>query len=118
MVIFACIGYAGSIVFYNAYLPEIVEPHDQDRVSAKGFAYGYIGSSILLIINLVMVEKPEWIGLSGSDAVAMATRFSFLTVGIWWIGFAQIAFRYCLPIRLERLKNKRSEIFGKATRNW
>jgi MFS transporter, UMF1 family len=94
MVIFACIGYAGSIVFYNAYLPEIVEPQDQDRVSAKGFAYGYIGSSILLIVNLVMVTKPAWIGISGDDAEGMATRISFITVGIWWIGFAQIAFRY------------------------
>jgi UMF1 family MFS transporter len=94
MVIFACIGYAGSIVFYNAYLPEIVEPQDQDRVSAKGFAYGYIGSSILLIVNLVMVTKPAWIGISGDGAEGMATRISFITVGIWWIGFAQIAFRY------------------------
>lgn len=110
MVIFACIGYAGSIVFYNAYLPEIVEPHDQDRVSAKGFAYGYIGSSILLIINLIMVEKPEWIGLSGSDAVGMATRISFITVGIWWIAFAQIAFRV-LPT------NPFGEVKKQAVRN-
>jgi len=94
MVIFACVGYAGSIVFYNAYLPEIVEHKDQDRVSAKGFAYGYIGSSILLIIILIMVQKPSWIGLSGYGAVGMATRISFVTVGIWWIAFAQIAFRY------------------------
>jgi MFS transporter, UMF1 family len=96
MVIFACIGYAGSIVFYNAYLPEIVEREDQDRVSAKGFSYGYIGSSILLIINLAMIMKPGLIGLSGDDAGGMATRISFVTVCIWWIGFAQISF-YRLP---------------------
>ena len=93
LVIFACIGYAGSIVFYNAYLPEIVEPADQNRLSAKGFSLGYIGSSILLILNLVMVQKPEWIGLSGDNAVGMATRWSFVTVGVWWIVFAQITFR-------------------------
>jgi UMF1 family MFS transporter len=94
LVIFACIGYAGSIVFYNAYLPEIVEPQEQNRVSAKGFALGYIGSSILLIANLVMVLKPSLIGLSGADAVGMATRWSFITVGVWWILFAQITFYY------------------------
>jgi len=93
LVIFACIGYAGSIVFYNAYLPEIVEHKDQDHVSAKGFAYGYIGSSILLIINLVMITFPGWTGLTGGAAVNMATRWSFITVGVWWIAFAQIAFR-------------------------
>jgi UMF1 family MFS transporter len=110
MVVLACIGYAGSIVFYNAYLPEIVEPKDQDHVSAKGFAYGYIGSSILLIINLIMVEKPSWIGLSGDSAVGMATRISFVTVGIWWIGFAQIAFHY-LPT------NPFGEVKKQAVRN-
>ncbi len=94
LIIIACIGYAGSIVFYNAYLPEIVIPQDQNRVSAKGFSYGYIGSSILLIINLVMVMKPEWFGLNGDSAKTLATRISFLTVGIWWIGFAQYTFRY------------------------
>ncbi len=94
LVIFACVGYAGSIVFYNAYLPEIVEPQDQDRVSAKGFALGYIGSSILLILNLAMVMKPSLIGLTGDGATTMATRWSFVTVGIWWIAFAQITFRY------------------------
>jgi UMF1 family MFS transporter len=92
MVIFACIGYAGSIVFYNAYLPEIVEPQDQDRLSAKGFSMGYIGSSILLIINLATILKPGLIGLSGDGAVSMATRISFLTVGAWWVGFAQYTF--------------------------
>ncbi|HXP49949.1 MAG TPA: MFS transporter [Bacteroidia bacterium] len=94
LVIFACIGYAGSIVFYNAYLPEIVEPQDQNRLSAKGFALGYTGSSILLIINLIMVSKPSLLGLTGDGAVGMATRWSFVTVGVWWIAFAQITFRY------------------------
>lgn len=94
LVILACVSYAGSLVFYNAYLPEIVEPQDQNRLSAKGFSLGYVGSSILLIINLIMVQFPGLIGLSGSDAVGMATRLSFITVGLWWFGFAQITFYY------------------------
>lgn len=102
LAITACIGYSGSLVFYNAYLPEIAPPEMQDKVSAKGFAMGYIGSSVLLIFNLMMVQKPEWFGIDqlvkegayfeGVKPAALATRFSFLTVGIWWFGFAQIPF--------------------------
>jgi len=91
LTILACIGYSGSIVFYNAYLPEIADPKDHDRVSAKGFAMGYIGSAILLIMNLVMVMKPEFFGIENKEN---ATRYSFLTVGAWWILFAQIPFYY------------------------
>ncbi len=86
---FAAIGYAGSIVFYNAYLPEIAEPEDQDKVSAKGFAWGYIGSSLLLIFCLTMVLFPQWYGNISSGN---ATRLSFLLVGVWWFGFAQRTF--------------------------
>ena len=85
----ASIGFWGSIVFYNAYLPEVAEPKDQDRVSAKGFMLGYIGSVILLAFNLSMVMKPEMYGITDSTIPA---RISFLTVGIWWLGFAQITF--------------------------
>lgn len=91
--VLAGIGFAGSIVFYNAYLPEIAEPKDQDRVSAKGFALGYIGSSLLLIFNLTMVLFPNLYGITDKSLPA---RIAFLTVGIWWIGFAQITF-YFLP---------------------
>jgi MFS transporter, UMF1 family len=90
-IILACIGYSGSIVFYNAFLPEIADPSDHDRVSAKGFAMGYIGSSLLLIVNLAMVMKPEFFGIASAG---IATRISFLTVGLWWILFAQITFYY------------------------
>ena len=90
-LILACIGWAGSIVFYNAYLPEIAEPKDHDRVSAKGYAMGYIGSVILMILNLAMVMKPAFFGIENSG---YATRISFLTVGIWWVLFAQITFYY------------------------
>ncbi len=80
-ILFASVGYWGSLVFYNAYLPEIAEPSDHDRVSAKGFSRGYLGSSILLIINLILIK--------GFD---MNARYSFITVAVWWAGFAQITF--------------------------
>jgi len=89
--IFAAIGYAGSIVFYNAYLPEIAEHADQDRVSAKGFALGYIGSSLLLIFSLTMIMFPSWYG---GIAAGFATRLAFLLVGIWWFAFAQYTFHH------------------------
>ncbi len=107
-VVLACIGYSGSIVFYNAYLPEIAEPKDHDRVSAKGFAMGYIGSAILLIINLAMVMKP---GIFGLENTGTATRFSFLTVGAWWILFAQIPFYY-LPNNVYEKKPEGHYLFN------
>ncbi len=95
LVITACLGYTGSLVFYNAYLPEIAPPEEHDRLSARGFAMGYLGSSILLIVNLLLIMKPEWFGLlkpDGSPNTGLATRISFLAVGIWWLGFAIIPF--------------------------
>ncbi|OYZ45615.1 MAG: MFS transporter, partial [Sphingobacteriales bacterium 24-40-4] len=89
-LIVACVGFWSSLVFYNSYLPEIAAPEDQDRVSAKGFAYGYIGSVLLQIICFVFVLKPELFGITDASLPA---RLSFLLVGIWWIGFAQIPFR-------------------------
>ncbi len=94
MVILASIGYAGSLVFYNAFLPEIVTKDQLDAVSAKGFSYGYLGSLILLIINLLMVLKPSLLGLSDST---QASKVSFLMVGVWWVFFAQFAFNKLKP---------------------
>lgn len=84
------IGYWGSLVFYNSYLPDIAFPEQQDSISAKGFSLGYIGSVILLIINLIMVMTAE----DGQKMDMM--RYSFVMVGIWWIGFSQYSF-YWLP---------------------
>ncbi len=84
----ACIGFWSSLVFYNSYLPEIAAPQDRDKVSAKGFAMGYIGSVLLQLICFVFVFKPEWFGMQ-NDATLPA-RFSFLLVGLWWFGFAQL----------------------------
>jgi len=88
--VLASVGYAGSIVFYNAYLPEITTPDKYDILSAKGFALGYIGSVILLVVNLLMIQFPSWFMLSDDG---MAARLSFLITGVWWAGFSQIPFR-------------------------
>ncbi|HJP62527.1 MAG TPA: MFS transporter [Mucilaginibacter sp.] len=85
----AAIGYSGGFVFYNSYLPEIATVDQQDRVSAKGFSYGYIGSVILQLICFAFVLKPGWFGISDESFPA---RLSFLLVGIWWIVFAYIPF--------------------------
>ncbi len=87
--ILAMIGFAGGLVFYNSYLPEIVTEDRYDSVSAMGFAYGYAGSLILLISNLILIFFHEDLGLSES----FATRLAFVMVGIWWLGFASIPFR-------------------------
>ncbi len=83
------IGYWGSLVFYNSYLPDIAFPEQQDRVSAKGFSLGYFGSVILLIINLAMVMSQD----DGASKMEMM-RYSFITVGVWWILFSQYSFYY------------------------
>jgi len=88
--ILASIGFSGSIVFYNAYLPEIAKVEEFDLLSAKGFALGYIGSVILLVFNLLTIQNPEWFGIPEGS---YAPRISFLVTGLWWVGFAQIPFR-------------------------
>lgn len=86
----AAMGYIGGVLFNNSYLPEIATKDQQDRVSAKGFAYGYVGSVILQIICFAFVLKPKLFGITDTSLPA---RLSFLLVGIWWIAFAQIPFR-------------------------
>lgn len=122
--ILASIGFWASLVFYNAYLPEIAHPEQQDRASAKGFIYGYIGSVILLIINLILIQKPDLFGLTSG----LASRISFVMVGLWWLGFAQITFKR-LPKNIynkkpekdyiwkgfKELKNVAKEVIGNST---
>ncbi|KAF2081010.1 MFS transporter [Flavobacterium sharifuzzamanii] len=90
------LGYWGSLVFYNSYLPDIAFEEQQDRISAKGYSLGYIGSVILLIINLGMIMKPKIFGISGTDgeAAMKAMRYSFVMVGVWWILFSQYTYYY------------------------
>jgi MFS transporter, UMF1 family len=81
--VIACIGYWSSIVFYNSYLPEIAAPEDRDRISAKGFSMGYIGSVLLQLVSLMLIMKGDLFGIDGGQG----SRISFLLVGIWWMGF-------------------------------
>lgn len=113
------IGYWGSLVFYNSYLPDIAFPEQQDKISAKGFSLGYIGSVLLLLFNLAMVMNPQFFGFyidispdilaTGNEieietaleaarnkASLEAMRVAFITVGLWWILFSQYTF-YILP---------------------
>ncbi len=82
-MIVACICFWSSYVFSNSFLPEIAAPEDRDRVSARGFAYGYVGSVILQVICFVFVMKNDWFGITQGEG----SRISFLLVGIWWLGF-------------------------------
>lgn len=91
------VGFWGSLVFYNSYLPDVAFPEQQDRVSARGYSFGYIGSVVLLLFNLGMVMFPEVFGFGeGGEASMKAMRWSFVSVGIWWIIFSQYSF-YFLP---------------------
>ena len=93
----ATIGAAGGLVFYNAFLPEIVSEDRYDSVSARGYAFGYVGSVILLLFNLFMIEKYSVFGFADKAA---ASRIAFVTVGLWWMGFAQYTIRH-LPVSKE-----------------
>ncbi|WP_409416952.1 MFS transporter [Flavobacterium sp. PS2] len=90
------LGYWGSLVFYNSYLPDIAFVEQQDKISAKGYSLGYIGSVILLVLNLAMIMKPKLFGITGTDgeAAMKAMRYSFLMVGVWWILFSQYTYYY------------------------
>ncbi|MFC7773072.1 MFS transporter [Flavobacterium sp. GCM10027622] len=88
--LFGLIGFWGSLVFYNSYLPDIAYPEQQDKVSARGFSMGYIGSTLLLVVNLVMVMF-----FADDDAERMQMmKYSFVMTGIWWIGFSHITYYY------------------------
>lgn len=93
---FGLIGFWGSLVFYNSYLPDIANTEQQDSVSAKGYSLGYIGSVLLLIVNLAMIMKPSLFHISGNsgEASMKAMRYSFAMVGLWWILFSQYTYYY------------------------
>jgi len=103
----ALFSFWASLVFYNSYLPDIALPKQQDRISALGYSYGYIGSVILLLFNLTMVMFPETFGLSNenNEGAIQAMRISFLLVGLWWAGFSQYTFYY-LPENLNNVNKK------------
>lgn len=106
--ILASIGFWGSIVFYNAYLPEIAHPDQQDNVSAKGFMLGYTGSIILLILCLVLIETEVF----GYFDKQFGSQISFLLVGLWWLGFAQITYAKLPDEETNKLAKKNYFISG------
>lgn len=100
----ASVGYWSSLVFYNAYLPEIVNKEKQDELSAKGFIYGYIGSSVLLIFCLILIKILD----------ESFTRFSFILVALWWIGFAHVTFAYLPDSYTKPIQEGRKSILSFA----
>ncbi|HEY9183835.1 MAG TPA: MFS transporter [Salegentibacter sp.] len=104
----ALIGFWGSLVFYNSYLPDIAFKDQQDKISAKGFSLGYIGSVILLIICLVLILKYSWFGFEDEG---LPTRLSFILTGVWWISFSQYTYYY-LPKGNKRTGIRRNILFN------
>lgn len=103
------LGYGGSIVFYNSFLPVIAEPEDQDRISARGYSMGYLGGVVLLLFNLWMIMMPGFFGFDKDSS--MPARISFLTVFVWWIGFSTITFRH-LPKYTFRKRMQRASVLS------
>jgi UMF1 family MFS transporter len=101
----ALIGFWGSLVFYNSYLPDIAHKEQQDRISAKGFSLGYVGSVILLLICLAMVMSVE------DNQKLQMMKYSFVLVGIWWISFSQYSYYY-LPNTKNTNKLHRNVVFS------
>ena len=112
----ATVGWLGSTVFYNSYLPEIATEDKYDQVSAKGFAMGYLGSVLLLIVNLIMVTFYDKLGFASKT---QAVTLSFLTVGLWWFGFAQITLRRLQEtVSSHPMKNVISKGFEEIKKVW
>ncbi|MBS1650974.1 MAG: MFS transporter [Bacteroidetes bacterium] len=112
----ATIGYWGSLVYYNSYLPEIATPDKQDKVSAKGFAMGYFGSSLLLIVCLALVMSKTIFHLLGDNPEykGIDVRVSFLLVGLWWIGFAQYTFKHLPDVIHQKPKDASNKLIKKG----
>jgi UMF1 family MFS transporter len=110
VIVFALslIGWSGSIVFYDSYLPDIATEDNFDRYSARGFSMGYFGSVLLLLFNLSMVLFPALYGITDKTLPA---RISFFTTGVWWILFAQIPFKY-LPAAKKVVKDSDNWVFS------
>ncbi len=90
LYILSRIGFSGSIIFYDALLPHVARSDDIDQVSTKGFALGYLGGGLLLVVNLAWIMKPAWFGLPNAE---IASRLSFVSVAIWWAVFSIPLFR-------------------------
>lgn len=107
----ATIGFWGSLVFYNSYLPEIASEKNQDRVSARGFALGYFGSSLLLILCLIGIIVFKYDPETGTGFFKV--KYAFLLTGLWWMGFAQYTFKK-LPGRIHKAHGSESNLISKG----
>jgi len=114
--ILAAIGFVGSLVFYNSYLPEIAEPEERDWISARGFSMGYAGSVLLQLVGFGLV-----LYFTGQGDQTSGPRYTFLLVGLWWIGFAQITFAYLpdnKPPQARRLRAVLQDGFIELKKVW
>ena len=107
---FAVVGFWGSLVFYNSYLPDIANENQQDITSAKGYSMGYLGSIILLIICLFLTQFPNFFLIANKTE---AVKLSFVLVGIWWFVFSHYTFHY-LPGK-EHYNTKKTSLFSRKT---
>ncbi|MFT3825662.1 MAG: MFS transporter [Chitinophagaceae bacterium] len=111
-MLFACIGFWSSLVFYNSYLPDLVEESQRDRISARGYTWGYVGSVLLQIVCFIIVFFPDTFGFhTDFQKDHMPARISFVLVGIWWFGFAQIPLRR-LPISSVKERHEKKNVFS------
>ncbi|WP_221568813.1 MFS transporter [Alkalihalobacillus sp. TS-13] len=104
LLIAGTIGFSGGNVFYDGFLPEIASKNEIDRVSARGYAFGYIGGGVLLLINLMMIMNPSWFFIPNS---LLATQISFASVGVWWFIFSIPMFR-----NIKEVKHEQPQIKG------
>lgn len=111
-MLLSCIGFWASLVFYNSYLPDLVPEKLRDRISARGYTWGYIGSVLLQVICLVLVFFPHAFGFNSTYEIDhMPARISFILVGVWWLGFAQIPLKR-LPISSVKERQQRTNVFS------
>ncbi|MGP4082358.1 MFS transporter [Pseudalkalibacillus sp. R45] len=104
LLIAGTIGFSGGNVFYDGFLPEIASKDEIDRVSARGYAFGYIGGGLLLLINLMMIMNPSWFFIPNT---LLATQISFASVGVWWFIFSIPMFR-----NIKEVKHEQPQIKG------
>ncbi len=107
---FASIGFWNSLVFYNSYLPEIAPKQDMDKISARGFSMGYIGSMVLLVLCLILIKVPIFSFFDDPATLdvkeAMPVSYCFILVGLWWVGFSQFTYRVLPNTSSIRVKEK------------
>lgn len=113
LLIIGTIGFSGANIFYDAFLPEIAEEDDIDKISSSGFAFGYIGGGILLAINILMILKHQWFGIPNAT---VASQLSFVSVGIWWFIFSIPLFRNVREEKKKPIKRDKSYVSIGLTR--